>query len=183
VAETPFLTTWCRSLGVLGLPLGQPGDVPRGLGGRAGVPICKKSAPRLWRTRCRVTLLCAFCQGRGRSCTTGRARKSIQCANATNQVHVSPVSADWKRGKLQPSVSLRKRTPGSIGQRLTYANQIVWAVMAIAGGGWRGDSQANHTACGGFSCSRCVSARTRSPVRPGARLSCSPFQRFRRPLP
>ncbi len=35
-------TTAKRGAGVLTLPLGHPGDFPRGLGGLAGVPTCIK---------------------------------------------------------------------------------------------------------------------------------------------
>ena len=35
--EDDFLTTGKRILGVLGLPFTQPGRIPRGLGGLAGV--------------------------------------------------------------------------------------------------------------------------------------------------
>jgi hypothetical protein len=59
--------------------------IASGLGGRNAL-FCKNIAPRLWCTRCGVTRRCALCPGRGRSCTTGRARKRIPCANATNHI-------------------------------------------------------------------------------------------------
>ncbi len=50
-ATAPFLTTLQRFLDVRCLPLGHPGDFPRGLGGLVGVPISAKISFKLWRTR------------------------------------------------------------------------------------------------------------------------------------
>ena len=45
VRANPFLTTGYRILGRRLRPLGQPGDLPRSLGGLAGVPNTAKMLP------------------------------------------------------------------------------------------------------------------------------------------
>jgi len=54
---------------------------------------CRKSPPRLCRTRSGVRFSCAGCQGRGWSLTTPRAKNNCHCAKLTNIVQRSQRSA------------------------------------------------------------------------------------------
>jgi hypothetical protein len=62
----------------------------------------------------------AASHGRGRSCTSSRARYSSHCATITRSVQRSHRARSWNRGVIQPHACLRKRIDGSIGQRCSY---------------------------------------------------------------
>ena len=55
--ENPFLTVGYRIEGRRLRPLIQPSDLPRSLGGRAGVPNRAKILPHDWATRPGVSLV------------------------------------------------------------------------------------------------------------------------------
>jgi hypothetical protein len=72
------------------MPLGQSGEYPRVLGGRAGVPILEKMFRKPYCTRSGFKWDWRGCHGKGQFSIEDRAKKSIQTAKARMVVQRSP---------------------------------------------------------------------------------------------